>query len=126
MDLIVPQQREYIRTHPIAFWLCAGLLIAGTIGLIAPDLIGQSAASQVLPAWLRTSFYATYAIGAALSLGGLMRGKPALEAAGMAMLGTGFLVQFLSAAYLLRSSIFAGMFLLTLSIGCFQRSRFLA
>lgn len=126
MTLIVSQQRAYIRSHPVAFWLCVGLVIAGAIGLVAPGLIGQSAASMVLPTWLRTVFYIDYTLGAALSLAGLTRGKAGLEAAGMAMLATGFLVQFLSVAYLLHSSVFGGLFLLTLAIGCFQRSRFLA
>lgn len=126
MKLIAPEQRGYLHSHPLAFWLCVGLVIAGSVGVFAPHLIGQSAASLVLPEWLRTTFYADYTLGAALSLVGITRGKARLEAAGMMLLATGFLVQFLSAAYLLHSSVFAGLFLFTLSIGCFQRSRFLA
>jgi uncharacterized membrane protein YhaH (DUF805 family) len=125
LDLIIPQQRNYVRAHPVVVWLCVGLVIVGSIGTIAPSLIGQSAASTVLPVWLRTAFYLVYTLGALGSLIGITRARARVEAAGMMLLATGFLVQFLSAAYLLHSSAIAGTFLLTLSIGCFQRSRFL-
>jgi hypothetical protein len=126
MAFIVPEQRRYIQAHPVVFWLCIGLVIVGSIGVVSPDLIGQSAASMVLPDWLKTSFYVVYTFGAFSALVGITRGRASMEAGGMMLLATGFLVQFLSAAYLLHSSALAGLFLLTLSIGCFRRGRFLA
>lgn len=126
MDLIVPQQRMYVRSHPVVFWLCIGIVIVGALGLVAPSLIGQSAASMALPPWLRTLFYADYTAGALLAVVGIARAKASLEASGMVLLSAGFLVQFLSLLYLLPSSAFAGSFLATLAIGCFLRGRFLA
>lgn len=124
-QLVHPQQRLYIRAHPVVFWLCVGLCVVGTLGVVAPGLVTMSAASQVLPGWLRTIFYTTYALGGAMSVAAQVRGVARLEAAGMMLLSAGFLAQFGSAAYLLHSSAASGIFLLTLSIGAFQRSRFL-
>lgn len=126
MSLISPQQRLYIRAHPVVFWLCVGLVIVGFIGVVAPSLLVMSVASQVLPGWLRTLFYVDYTIGAVCSVIAQLRGIARVEAAGMMLLCTGFLTQFLSAAYLLHSSAISGIFLLTLAIGCFQRAHFLA
>lgn len=125
MSLMGAQQRLYIRAHPVVFWLCIGLVIVGFIGVVAPGLVSMSAAAQVLPDWLRTAFYASYTIGAGMSVVAQVRGIARLEAAGMMLLATGFLTQFASAAYLLHTSAFSGLFLLALAIGAFQRSRFL-
>jgi hypothetical protein len=125
MHLIPHQQRLYIRAHPVVFWMCIGLSILGFVGVVAPELLVMSAASQVLPDWLRTAFYISYTIGATMSVVAQLRGIARLEAAGMMLLASGFLAQFASAAYLLHTSAVSGLFLLTLAIGAFQRSRFL-
>jgi hypothetical protein len=119
------QQRLYIRAHPVVFWLCIGLLIQGFIGLCLPFLLLQSAVSQALPNWLERVFYTVYMVGGGMSVAAQLRGTAKLEAAGMSLLGTAFVVQFSSVIYLLHGYFWQGLFLLFLSIGAYQRSRFL-
>lgn len=119
------QQQLYIRAHPVVFWLCAGLAVEGVFGAFAPQLLVASVASQALPDWLERIFFGVYMIGGISAVIAQLRGLPKLEAAGMSLLATAFLVQFLSIIYLLHTYFWQGLFLLTLSIGAQQRSAFL-
>lgn len=121
-----PQQNLYIRAHPVVFWLCIGITIQGFIGLVLPQLLLVSAVSQVLPNFLERAFFAVYMVGGALAVAAQLRGIAKLEAAGMSLLGTGFLVQFFCVVYLLHGYFWQGLFLLTLAVGAWQRSSFLA
>jgi hypothetical protein len=121
-----PAQNLYIRAHPVVFWLCVGLAVVGFVGAFLPFLLVASAVSQVLPEWLQRLFYGIYMLGAVFAVIAQLRAIPKLEAAGMSLLATGFLVQFLSVLYLLHAYFWQGLFLLTLAIGTEQRSIFLS
>jgi hypothetical protein len=131
MQLIERQQRLYIRAHPWVFWACLGFMFIAGIGLVAPSLLLTSPAASVLPGWLRAFFYAAYALGAGLSVLGQLRGLAKLEAAGMMLLATGFVVQMACGVYLLSglyplpkvlvSNSTLGFF----AVGSYLRARFL-
>lgn len=119
-------QRLYIRAHPVVFWLCIGLTIEGLLGVFFRNLFLASPVTLSLPDWMETGFYAIYMSGAAACVIGQLRKKAWLDSAGMSLLGTAFVVQFASIVYVLHQYFFQGLFLLTIAIGCFMRSSFLA
>ncbi len=121
-----PGQRLYIRAHPVVFWLLWGVLVVGVCGVVAPDVLVVSPATQVLPDWLASCFYAVYGLGAGMSLYGQIRCSAKSEAAGMSLLATSFTVQYMATVYFLHHYWVTGLFILSLAIGCMQRSRFLA
>jgi hypothetical protein len=115
-------QRAYIAEHPVVFWLSLGIALAGTIALIAPQLAEQSTASLLLPGWLLVVFNITYAVGGWGSFIGIGIGLRKLEAGGMALLASGLLTNFIVFVYVTQAGAPGAAFLLTLAIGCGQRS----
>jgi hypothetical protein len=126
VTLIPHKQRAYIASHPVVFWFCLGMMLVGALSLIDPSLTDQSATAQLLPDWVRKVFNVTYMIGGGASAIGIARGMLKLEAAGMALLATGLLVNFIVYVWLVHASAVSGVFILTLAIGCAQRSWHLA
>lgn len=119
------EQELYIRAHPVVFWLCIGLTIEGFLGLVFPHLFLASVVSQTLPPWMVRVFYGMYMLGGGLCVIAQLRARAKWEAGGMSLLSTVFLIQFLSIVVELHGYLWQGLFLLTLAIGCNQRSVFL-
>jgi hypothetical protein len=119
------RRRAYVRAHPVALWLSVGFAVAGAIQALDSSLAGQSAAELALPHWLHVLYGLVYSVGGFLSAFGIARYRRNLEAAGMAMMASGLVVQFLSIIYVLPGSALAAIFLPTLAIGFALRVRYL-
>lgn len=120
--VIVPlQHRAYLRNHPLAFWLSFGIALVGFVAFAFPNTITETAVSLALPDWLKHAFYIMFFVGGMVSTYGIVRGKGRLEAAGMILLGTTLLANFLVVVYIKFDAIGQSLFVLTLAIGCFQR-----
>jgi hypothetical protein len=126
MRFISRTQMLYISEHPVVFWFSIGICFAGFTSLVAPQFTEQSSASLLLPDWLRATFNVTYAAGGFGSVFGIIRGWRKIEAAGMALLASGLLTNFIVFSWVVPSGLVSAAFLLTLAIGCAQRSWHLA
>lgn len=118
-------QRTYIASHAVLFWLCVGLFVAGASSLIFPDSVQQSSTSLALPEWLRIGFQVSYTLGAAMALYGLIRGEARVEAAAQMLLGSSFLIDYAAIVHLAPDAWIAGLFIVSLAIGCLRRGVFL-
>jgi hypothetical protein len=123
---LTPIHYIYLRDHPLALWFSVGAIITGVPILIAPFLANGSAALSILPPWAVFVWAAWYALGGSLSLWGMVRLSPRLEAAGMAFLASALAVTIVT-AFVARGvgALLSGAFLVTLVIGCASRAYFL-
>jgi hypothetical protein len=114
--------RAYRREHPLAIWFCLSIAFIGIVTLLAPSQAGTSATSMALPPALLKAFNLGYFIGGALAAYGLIRAVRRAEAAGMAILSSVLLTQYVSIIYVLPSAWLTGTFVLSLAIGCGRRA----
>jgi hypothetical protein len=130
-ELVPEHQRFYIKAHPWVFCACLAFVYVATVGIVAPALLIESPATQVLPEWLRAAFYVSYLVGASLSLLGMVRGVARFEASGMMLLAASFVVQiicnidFLTALFPVYKVIASSGVLAFFALGSYLRARFL-
>lgn len=115
-------QFHYIMTHPLAFWFSLGIFFVGLITLLYPHLGDETALSIVLPDWLETLLRIGFVLGGGFSVVGIVSGKSKFEAAGMAILSSDMITNFLVVVDLRPNNAATAFFLITLAIGCAQRS----
>ncbi len=127
LGFISPQQRAYLRSHPLAFWFSLGIAVTVTVAIVDPSTVQETAITLVLPDWLETIFRWSYLVGGYMATIGLLFAKPRIEAAGMALLASGLLVQLATIMYLSPELGWpSAPFLLTLAIGTGSRAYYLA
>ena len=119
-------RHSYLREHPLALWFSIGAIVTGLPLLVAPFLADSSSALELLPPWAIFLWAASYALGGLLSLIGMVKLKPRLEAAGMTLLASALSVTVISIiAARGPGALLSVAFLLTLAIGCASRAYFL-
>lgn len=114
-------KRFYRRQHPLAICLSLSIAIIGIATLLDPGVASSSATYAALPEWLRRAFNVTYALGGGLAFAGLIRVSHRTEAAGMAILASGLLVQWAAVMYVLPVTWVTASFILALAVGCAGR-----
>lgn len=118
-----PYRRQYVRSHPLAVWFSLGIALYGGITLIANPM---TAPSTTLPDWQLITFRVTWLVGGVLAWYGINRGRSKPEAAGMVLLATGLIVNFLAVMHLnVELGWPAGLFLVPLAIGCVRRALYI-
>lgn len=123
---MTPRGKAYLSEHPVVFWFSVGIMLAGIVAILFPDVASKSSAAVVLPRWEQTAFNVTYAVGGFMGAWGIARYQHKLEAAGMALLASGLATTFVVFIYATDAKAPGAVFLLTLSIGCGQRCIHLA
>lgn len=95
-----------------------GIFIGGTLGLVAPDLVRESAPSLVLPEWVLIAFNICWVVGGATAFVGMMRGVVVLHMPGMALISGGLVSYWGIIVSIRGAGALAAVFILLLGIGC--------
>lgn len=114
--------RAYVRSHPLGLCVSFFIAVAGLIGLVAPQLVNESAAALVLPGWQLTVFNTTWLVGGSLATIGLLRGLPNAEAPGLALIAGGLTAYYIAVVSIRASSALTALFIAGLAIGCIARA----
>lgn len=123
--LAPPHQWPYITSHPLGILFSFGIAVTGLLHLVAPQIFLETA-SAALPPVVLAAFNATWFIGGALSVVGMLRGLRKPEAVGMSLLGGGLGAQYAVVCSLVPYGWATGFFILCLSVACFLRAHHVA
>jgi drug/metabolite transporter (DMT)-like permease len=93
---VAPERWDYVRDHQIAIWLFIGIALEGILGLLIPDFRSGTSVTQSLPVWMAYAVYGTFAFGGGIVLQGLCQGNNKNEAAGLVLVGTAGIIQFIA------------------------------
>jgi hypothetical protein len=119
-------QQPYLASHQLVTWFSGGVAFQGSVNLIAPELSQATASAIVLSPLLFAIFSATWLVGGALSVVGVVRGIRKAEAVGMSLLAGGFGAYYSILTGTVPNGWLTGAFILALAIGCFRRARHVA
>jgi hypothetical protein len=86
--VVIPSRRARFRMSPFETMFAACAVISGTFNLLNRESVQQSNLNTIVPLWWVYGINAGYAIGGALILAGIWRGRPGVEAAGLIELAT--------------------------------------
>lgn len=123
---IVPKfHRSYVRSHRLGIAVSTALCLAGAVGLLAPYLVDESAPALSLPAWAFVVFNVVWAVGGGLGAYGLIRGRPAVEGPGDALLAGGLFSYYIAVVSIRGwSGAITGLFIGALALGYAARAHY--
>jgi len=114
--------RAYFRSHPYGFWIYATISVSGTVGLVFPDLVNESAPAIVLPIWVLMVFNAVWSMGGALAALGLLRGKLRVEVPGLALIAGGLVTYYAAVVQIRATGALQAIFIGGLALGAIERA----
>lgn len=95
-----------------------GIFIGGLLGVVAPELVRESAPSLVLPEWVLLAFNICWMVGGGTAFVGMVRGIVALHMPGMALIAGGLISYWAIIATIRGWGALTAVFILLLGIGC--------
>lgn len=113
-------------SHPFALLFAIGVAFQGALYLCAPGVFEASASAAALSPTILALFNASWLVGGALSVIGIIRGHRKPEAVGMSLLAGGFAAYYSIVAGAVPYGWLTGLFILFLAVGCFLRARHVA